>query len=447
MKPHMFTHRQFVYSLCALCACAVHSLALGQSRQVPAPPQSVPIVITDAGIHPVTAPDIDSGFIVLRDGQIAQIGAGAAPAVQNANKISAAGLHIYPGLIAADTTLGLTEIGDIDQTIDTTETGRIKPEVRAVVAVNPDSELIPVTRANGILTVLTFPSGGLIAGRCSAIRMDGWTWEDLAIDADAGLVINWPRSEPFTSPFARQSEDEQRTEIRGDLDAIEKVIDDANAYYQSKDAKDPRTTTDMRFEALRPYLKGEKPIFVNANTVGQIDSAAAWAERRNVKIVIVGGTQADRAVATLKRHGIPVIITGMHRLPQRRQDSYDQAYAMPARLLEAGVRFCVAPAGEAAHTRNLNHQAASAAAYGLPREEALKAVTINAAQIIGVGKTHGSLEVGKAATIIVTTGDPLDITSDVKMAFIDGRQVDLGNRHKALDEKYRLKYKQLGLLR
>jgi imidazolonepropionase-like amidohydrolase len=420
--------------------------ANAQSRQVPAAPQNETVVLMATTIHPVTGPVIDNGYIIFEKGVITAIGEGKAPNVPEAVRHNASGMHVYPGLIAAHTNLGLIEVGAVDVTHDYSELGRVKPEVRAAVAINPDSDMIPVARAGGILTALTFPSGGLASGRCSLMRMDGWTWEDLAIDDAAGLVVNWPRTEPVTSRFVQQSEDEQRKQIKEDLQAVEKLIDDAEAYLKAKNA-DPTLDTDMRYEAMRPMLRGEKPVFVSANMVGQIESAVAWAHRRRLKIIIVGGAQADRATDLLKQHDIPVIITGTHRAPLRRQDDYDQPFSLPAKLHEAGVRFCLATDGDASAVRNLAHEAATSAAYGLPREEALKSITLYPAEILGIDNSLGSIEVGKSATLILTTGDPLDITNDVLVAFIDGRKIDLGSRHKSLYEKYREKYRQLGLIK
>jgi imidazolonepropionase-like amidohydrolase len=334
----------------------------------------------------------------------------------------------------------------VDDTHDNAETGRIKPEVRACEAVNPDSDQIPEARAAGIQTALTMPTTGLVSGRCSLMRLDGWTWEDMTIEPEAGLMINWPRTEPFISRFNPQSEDEQRKQIKEDLRAVDDLFDDAQAYIAAKDS-DPTVKTDMRFEAMRPAIRGEQPVFVSANLAGQIESAVAWANRRSVKIIIVGGTQADQVTDLLKKHDVPVIISGTHRLPPRRQDNYDQPFALAATLQQAGVRYCLATQGEAATLRNLPHQAATAAAYGLPPEDALKAITLYPAQILGIDDTYGSIEVGKSATLILTTGDPLEITNDVLVAFIDGRKIDLGSRHKSLHEKYREKYRQLGLVR
>jgi imidazolonepropionase-like amidohydrolase len=428
-----------------VAALLLASTAAGQSRQVPAPPQQRPVIIHGATVHPVSGPALTDGYIIFDKGVITHVGRGAVPQVAEATRVDGAGLHVYPGLIAAATQLGLAETGSLPVTIDYNELGRFKPEVRACVAVNPDSELIPVTRSNGILTGLVLPQSGLVSGRASAIRLDGWTWESMTIEPDSGLVVNWPRTEAVTERWAQRSEDDQRREMRSDLDEIERFFDDAAAYIAARD-HDETVRTDQRYEALRPFLSGRKPVFVSAASIGQIESAVAWAVRRNLKIVIVGGAQADAVAPLLRKHDIPVIISGTHSLPRRRHAAYDESYTLPARLHEAGVRFCIASGAETPHERHLNHNAATAAAYGLPKEEALRAVTLSAAQIIGLGATHGALEPGRAATLIITTGDPLEITTDTLAAYIDGRRIDLGDRQKALYAKYREKYRQLGLL-
>jgi len=439
----------FIVIAAALLASS--RFAAAQSRQIPAPPQETPIAIVGATIHPVSAAAIDNGYVVFDKGRITAVGAGKPASLsRDAVTVDGKGMHVYPGLILASTYLGLTEIGDIDQTNDSTEMGRVKPEVRAAVAVNPDSDLIPVTRANGILTALVMPRGGLVNGRASVMRLDGWTWENMAIEPDAGLCISWPRVDGGGGGFGgggggRRGGGDTGGNADQDIEAIDKLLDDANAYFKARETN-PDVSTDLKFEALRPIIKGEKPIFVSAASTGQIESAVAWSVRRNVKIVIVGGTGADRCAALLTKHDIPVIITGTHRMAARRYEGYDAGYTLPARLKEAGVRFCITAGGEAAHDRNLNHMAATAAAYGLDRDEALKSVTLYAAQIIGQGAALGSLEAGKSATLIVTTGDPLEITSDTLIAFIDGRRIDLGSRQKTLYAKYIEKYRQLGVL-
>ena len=435
------------FPLIAVVSAAATSGALAQSRQIPAPPQDRPIIIAGATVHTVTGPTLEDAYVLFDEGRITDIGTGRPPQARGAETINAKGLHVYPGLVSTDTTLGLIETGSVSVTHDTTEIGDATPEVWAAVAVNPDSDLIPVARANGILTALIHPRGGIVAGRSSVIRLDGWTWEQMAVVPDAGLVINWPRTDPDLREVRwreTKSEKEQLKEIEKNLEKIDLLFDDAIAYLKAAGA-DPDQATDTRFEAMRTTLEGRQPIFVRASSQGQIESAVAWAVRRGLRIVIVGGRQADRAVSLLSEHDVPVIITGLHRRPSRRDAAYDEPFTLPATLYEAGIRFAIASGSGAAHERNLNHNAATAVAFGLPADQALKAITSRAAEIIGLGETHGSLEAGKAATLIVTTGDPLQITTDTLLAFIDGRRIDLGNRHKALYEKYREKYRQLGI--
>ena len=442
----MMTTRGF--AVLFACTALPGAAALGQSRQIPAPPQSRPVILMSATVHTVTGPTIEDGYVIFDDGIILDVGRGTPPAVPRAETVNAEGLHVYPGLISTDTTLGLVETGSVAMTRDFSELGDVTPEVRAAVAVNPDSDLIPVARANGILTAMVFPRGGLVAGRGSVIRLDGWTWEQMTIVPSAGVVISWPRTEPDLRDVRwRKStpEKEQRTKIEENLRRIDDLFDDAADYIKAVGA-DPAQKTDLRFEALREALAGRERIFVRASSQGQIESAVAWAARREFDIVIVGGREADRAAALLREHDVPVMIGGLHSLPGHRDDPYDGPFTLPARLYEAGVRFAIASGSGAAHERNLNHNAATAVAFGLPQDQALKAITAAAAEIIGIGSTHGAIEVGKAATLIVTTGDPLQITTDTLMAYIDGRRIDLGNRHKALYEKYREKYRQLGLL-
>jgi imidazolonepropionase-like amidohydrolase len=435
----------FPFALAVLPGAAV----LGQSRQIPAAAQSNPVIITSATVHTVTGPTIDDGYVVFDNGVILDVGQGRPPDVRNAEVVTANGLHVYPGLVSTDTTLGLIETSAVDVTHDYAELGDITPEVRAAVAVNPDSELIPVARANGILTAAVFPRGGLVAGRGSIIRLDGWTWEQMTIVPAAGLVISWPRTEPDMRETWRRPKPkpakEQREAIEKNLRRIDTLFDDAAVYLKAVGA-DPAQKTDLRFEALRDVLAGRTPIFARASTQGQIESAVVWANRRGLKMVIVGGREAGKAAALLREYDVPVIIGGLHSLPGHRDDPYDEPFTLPARLYDAGVRFTIASGTGAAHERNLNHNAATAVAFGLAPDQALKAITADAATILGIGDTHGAIEVGKAATLIVTTGDPLQITTDTLIAWIDGRQIDLGNRHKALYDKYREKYRQLGLL-
>jgi imidazolonepropionase-like amidohydrolase len=438
----MITTRRIASTLFSLALAAG---AAAQSREIPAAPQKRPVVIAGGTVHTVSGDTIENGWVHVERGVIEGVGAGRPPQPKDAEVVDARGMHLYPGLIAASTTLGLTETGAVPVTNDHTELGSFTPEVRAAVAMNPDSDLIPVTRANGILTALVEPRGGLVAGRAAIVRLDGWTWEDLAIDGSAGLVVNWPRTDPITAPWMSRNPAQQRKEIEAELKRLDEIFDDAAAYVAAR-AHDASIPLDLRYEAMRPALAGERPLLVHASSAGQIESAVAWCARRSLRCVIIGGSEADRAAGVLTKHDVPVVITGLHRLPSGRQAPYDEPFTLPARLRAAGVRFAIASGAEAAHERNLNHNAATAAAFGLDKADALKAVTLWPAQILGVGDRLGSIERGKSATLILTTGDPLEIVTDVLAAYVDGRRIDLGNRQKALYAKYREKYRQLGII-
>lgn len=428
-----------------LALAAIAAPVAAQSRQIPAPPQARPILVAGATIHPVTAAPIPAGWLLFDAGVIVDLGAGAAPEVPGAHVIDATGLHLYPGLISSDTQLGLSETASIAVTQDHDERGDWTPEARAAVAVNPDSDLIPVTRANGILHALTLPTGGTVCGRAALLRLDGWTWEDLALQPDAGLVLSWPRTDPIRASWMNRGPRRQGNEIEERLEELEEFFDAAEAYFAARDV-DPRVRPDLRYEAMRPALAGLRPTFIRAASASQIESAVAFALRRGLRPIILGAAEADRVLPLLARHDVPVIVGGTHVRPSFRDDAYDRRYALPARLEEAGIRFAIASGAETAHERHLNHNAATAAAYGLSREAALESVTIRPAEILGVADRLGSLEPGKSASLILTTGDPLEILTDVLVAWIDGRRIDLGSRQTALERKYREKYVRLGLL-
>ncbi len=454
------SHARF-HLLCisaAFAACAF-SPAFGQDLGVKAPPQKEAITITNATLHPVNGPVIEKGYIIIARGNIMAVGAGAPATKVSGITIDATGKHVYPGMIASDTQLGLAEMAAVRASNDIRETGEVTPEVRAGVAVNPDSTLIPVTRSNGILIAGVFPEGGRIPGRVSVMKLDGWTWEEMTVKADAGLSISWPQSRAINAPWMERSETEQSDENRRGFAAVDEVFKDAEAYRLARRA-DTNTAIDLRLDAMQGVLppldqsgsadpKARKPeqlpVFINAQDVDQITSAVTWVTERKLKMVLVGGRDAAMCADLLKRHNIPVIVTGTHTTPRRADSPYDDAFTLPARLHAAGVKFCIASADRTAHERNLPYNAATAVAYGLPKDEALRSVTLSAAEILGVYAGVGgvgSLEATKAGTLIITDGDPLETTTRVERAFIDGREIDLSNKQTKLADKYREKYKQ-----
>ena len=473
-----------------LAALAIATTASAQDLAPKAPPQNQPITIYNAVIHTISGPTIPKGFVSFSDGVIREVAEGdphvpASFADAAKGFIDAHGMHVYPGLIAAETQLGLQEFGLIQQTNDHSELGNVKPEVLAASAVNPDSTLLPVTRTNGILTAGVFPDGGLIPGRACAIRLEAWTVEELPIaptpasalaGSAIGLVVNWPQARTIRAWWMDQSEEDQLRAIREAREQLASVFDTAAAYAAAR-AADPSLPTDQRWEAMRPVFppsqregsgdvgrglatpvpgspvadrgspSSQLPLFIFANDSDQIAAAASFCSERRLRMVLVGGRESHHCAQLLRAHDIPVIITGTHALPRRADSPYDEPYTLPARLHAAGVRFCIASADRTAHERNLPYNAAMGVAHGLPMDAAIASVTLWPAQILGLGDQLGSLEPGKRATIILTDANPLDVTTRIDSAYIDGRRIDLTNKQIKLYEKYRERYKQLGQIK
>lgn len=420
---------------------------LRASEIVPAKKQSSPLLLRGATVHPVSGPDV-RGDVLIVDGKIKAVG-GTITAPAGATVIELAGKHVYPGFIGAHTGLGLVEVASVRGTVDLAESGLINPNVRAQPAINPDSELLPVARTNGILTALAVPqTAGLIAGASTLIRLDGWTWEDLTIRPLVAMHVYWPNMAINRDPNFPRPVEEQQKALDEKLKKLRDAFTAARAYGTAKAGAGKAIDTDARWEALQPVLRGELPVFVHAEEVKQIEAAVAWAEREKLKITLVGGIDAWRVADLLKAKDVPVIVSSVGMLPLRREDPFDAAYANPAKLAAAGVRFCIANDGSDAELgsmseRNLPYWAGKAAAYGLAPAEALKAITLYPAQILGVGAELGSIEVGKRATLIVTDGDPLEIPTKIELAYIDGAKIDLSNRQTKLHDKYRQRYEQL----
>ena len=416
------------------------------SDQIPAKKQSSPIAITGVMVHPNTGAAIANATIVFIDGKITAVGTGA-QIPQGAEVIDGTGKHVYPGMISGETQIGLTEISAVRATRDMNETGRINPNVRADRAFNPESELIPVARANGITMVVSTPVGGLISGLSAAMFMDGWTFEDMTYKAPLALNVSWPDMTINRSPFVTKSEEEQKKDRDKQLQELNDAVRDARAYMEAKRAEGqkgvPYHKVDVRWEAMIPALEGKMPVVVWAYDIQQIEAAVAWAEREKLKLIIGGGYDVWRIPELLRGRNIPVLVAGTHRLPSHRFDAYDDPYGLPSKLYQAGIQFAIVSGEEAGHERSLPYVAAMAAAYGLPKEEAFKAVSLYPARIFGFDDRVGSLEVGKDATLIVTSGDPLEIMTQVEMEFIQGRKVDLTSRHTMLYEKYKEKYRRM----
>ncbi|MBL8203968.1 MAG: amidohydrolase family protein [Blastocatellia bacterium] len=402
--------------------------------------------IRNAKIVTVTGATIEKGTVIIRDGKIADVGANVS-VPSNAKVIDATGLSVYPGLIDSNTVLGLNEVASVDMTIDTTELGDFKPNMKALTAVNPHSEHIPVARMNGVTTVLTCPQGGIISGQCALINADGWTPQQMAVKGSAAMALNYPvlgfggRGGGFFAIQAGGVNDAQRQQRDRQVEALKKKIEDAQAYLKAKEAVAadkslPARPVDLGLEAMIPVIKGEVPIRVSANKANDIKAAVELASQYKLKIVINGGEDAIKVAALLKEKNVPVILSAVLELPDSEDAPYDQAYSRAAELHKAGVKFAFSSQG-IQFIRTLPYNAGTAAAFGLPKEEALKAVTIYPAQIFGADKLVGSIEAGKIANLIITDGDPLELRTKVKHMFINGKQTDLTNKHSRLNDKFK----------
>jgi imidazolonepropionase-like amidohydrolase len=441
-------------ALCLGLAAAPAAPLPAQDLVGKAPPQTQPVLLRGAVLHTVGGGIVLGGSLWFEAGTIRQVLPGdtapTLPAEREPLVLDLAGKHVFPGLVSACTTLGLVEIGMVRQSNDLDEVGELSPEAVAAVALNPDSAAIPVARSNGVLTAAVFPSGGLLPGRASVIRLDGWTNADLTVRANAGPVIAWPADNPTRR--GRRNPDRDDAAAADDegagrgAKAMRRRIDDAfaaaRAWLDARTA-DPSVPLDVRHEALVDALRGEVPVFLLADELEQIESAVRWATSRGLRAVVVGGRDAAHCAALLRERGVPVILNGVHRLPRRDDSAYDEPFTLPARLAALDVRFCLATGSDFSNDRNLPYHAATAVAFGLDRQRALAAITQDAADILGVGDRLGSLAPGKEATLFVADGHPFDLTTRIELAFVQGRQVDLRNKQTELARKYRERYRQL----
>jgi imidazolonepropionase-like amidohydrolase len=424
----------------------LHSALLVASPEIPGEATKQPIAIVGATVHPISGEPLEHATLVVRQGKIVSVGI-KVNVPNNAITIDASGKHIYPGMFDAHTDMGLVEVNAVRASVDVRETGSINPNVKSWVSVNPDSEIIPVTRSNGVLLALSAPAGGLISGQSAVLQLDGWTWEDLAVQTGIGMHVVWPRMSPSIDWDTDESAKEQIESRDKALERLRQTFVDARAYEQARRADEGQHPIDLRWEAMLPVLAGKLPLIVDADDIQQIQASVAFAEQQKVKLIIYGGYDAPLCAELLKKRDVAVIIGGVYRLPMRRSEAYDTPFTVPARLHEAGVRFCISGSGRfgASNVRNLPYHAAMAVAFGLPHDEAMKAITSSPAQILGVAERVGTLERGRDATFIITDGDPLETTTQVEAAYIQGREVDLNNRHKRLWKKYEEKYRRLGL--
>jgi imidazolonepropionase-like amidohydrolase len=404
--------------------------------------------IKNARIVTVSGPVIEAGTVVVRDGKIEAVGANAA-APAGAQELDARGLTVYPGLIDLGTALGLVEIeAGAPGTVDLAEIGDMNPNAQAIFGINPYSAHVTVTRANGITTVLTSPRGGIISGQAALINLDGTTPREMSVTPQAALAITFPRASSTgrrdfaSTPEAASSLNEAITTRDRQIEQLRKLMRDAEAYGKAQDAyaRDkslPRPDQNVVLASLVPYVRGERPVIMRADREVEIRAAVRFADEMRLRPIILGGNDAWKIATVLRERNVPVILTGVLDLPNREDDYYDQLYANAARLQQAGVRFCISTGDTGAQVRDLPYHAGMAAAFGLPRDEALKAVTLYPAQIINAADRLGSIEPGKLANLVITDGDILEARTHIRYLFIAGRNVPITNRQTELYEQFK----------
>ncbi|MBX3448959.1 MAG: amidohydrolase family protein [Planctomycetaceae bacterium] len=385
------------------------------------PAVSERVALTNAVIHPVDSDEVIEGTLLVHGETIEALGKDIA-IPDGTTAVDLGGLHVYPGLIDAGSLLGLTEIGKVRETQDFAESGEFQPDLIGGVAVNPDSEHLPIARFGGVLTAVTRPVSGRVAGQASFIQLDGWTVPEMTIDATAGLVVNWPAGKDRREPLKKLNE----------------FFDEAARYRAAREAADEanRPGVDPRFEAMLPYLSGAKPVIFEAHSRMQIEEALEFIKTRSLKGIIGGGQDAWKLAKQLAEQKVSVIIDPVFQTPQEGYDPYDTTWANAGRLHDAGVAIAFRT-DDAAHAHTLPFNAGRSVAFGLPESAALRALTLGPAEILGVDDRLGSLTPGKWATLIITDGSPLQPSTLVLGAMIRGRRISLETRHTRFAEKYR----------
>ena len=412
--------------------------------------------LVGASVHPVTGPDLANGTVIVADGKITAVGGPETAIPEGAQTVDLKGLDLWPGIVDAGSTLGLMEIASLRETMDASDSAQFQPELHTSTALHPDSEIIPVTRANGVLTTYVQPTGGTISGQGCVINLDGWVPREMVLTDQVALDVIIPRYIPPRSadsprpggmfalggaadgadPNARRKEQ---------IEEIKEQFKRASAYNEVRKKALAMNASaipmDPRFDALVPYVLGEKPVIFHAEHRTEILDAIKLAKDLKLKAIISGARDAWKVADALKESGIPVIVAGTLRLPAETSDPYDSCYANPGRLYAAGVTFAIrskdADAEAATAPRNLPYEAATAVAYGLPEDAAVKAVTITPAKILGIADKVGSIEVGKRANLVIAMGHLLQPATEVKALFVNGKPLSPESRHSQLYEQYR----------
>ncbi|WP_022825662.1 amidohydrolase family protein [Hymenobacter norwichensis] len=429
--------KQFLLSLPLLAA-----FTAAAQVPVPAPAQSKPILLVGGNLHVGNGTVVPDAAVAFDKGRITYAGTqGGFTQRTGYEVIDVKGQEVYPGLILPNTTLGLTEVESIRATVDEQEVGTMNPHVRSLIAYNTDSDIIPTVRTNGVLLAQITPRGGLLSGQSSIVQLDAWNWQDAAVRPDDGLHLNWPAMVLKLSAAEDEKALERRNKDRQtQLRDLEAMLTEAAAYKQLPAGH----RENLLLSSLSGLFDGSKTLFIHADYGKEIVEAVSFAKRLGVqKVAVVGARDAWMMLDFLKQHDIAVVLSRTHALPRRPGDDYDLPYKLPNILQQAGVRYCLDYEGsmETAGSRNLAFIAGTSAGYGLTKEQALTAVTLSPARILGIDKDYGSLEAGKSATLVVSSGDLLDMrTNNITRAYIDGRAFSSENKQLYLNRKFKSKY-------
>lgn len=421
-------------------------LVISASAQTP-PADSGAFLLKGGTVHTVSGATIENGAVLVRNGKIVGVGKNLS-APEGVQVIDITGQQVYPGMIDAASFIGRQK-PSADQAADAKEMGLFNPQIRAATAMNPDNQHIPGARANGVTSVIEMPDGELLAGQMSLVHLEPGGNDAMVADAFTAIHLRFPAIElvprRLYEPDADDSDDlppdprpyaEAKQEYDTKIRALNQFFENARRYRRSKQVKSKSLVSDLRYEALLPVLEGSKPLLITAVREREIREAVAWAEKQKVKMILADGYESYKVIPLLKAKNIPVVLGPTMSLPLDEDDPYDRSNTTPGLLYKGGVKFCIATFS-ALSTRNLPYQAAAAVGYGLPHDEAFKAVSLNAAEIFGLGKRYGSIDEGKVADLIVTDGDPMEAKTKVNFVFIDGKPVSVETRQKQLYEKYK----------
>jgi len=398
-------------------------------------------LIKNATIIPVVGEKVENGDLLVEQGKIKAIGKGL-QTPEGVQVLDASGMFIYPGFIDAFSRFGLVEIGAIASTVDIRELGKENPELRVAWALNPHSVHFATSRINGTTSALVAPEGGTFPGLSALVKMDGWTFPEMQVKEVATSLINFPIT-PRPPREGLSAQQETKEDVTSKLvEKIKEYLAEARHYLKlkklaSENANLTPPPHNPKFEALSPVLDGTLPVIVSVEKAKDIELALKFVQEEKLKAIFRRCAQGFRVAAKIKQAGIPVIIDSLYQGPSEPEDGYDAPYKNVAELAKAGVMICFSSGDDPALGKDLTYHAARAVAFGLDHEEAIKALTINPAKIFGVDDRLGSLEVGKDADFFITTGDPLDLRSEVKHLFISGKHIDIANWWDTLYNKWK----------